>query len=101
MGLGKTLQIIALLDECRDVNKTSLVVCPSSLLLNWHDEICRFSPNLKCKCVHGNLTKRKKAISAFDEADVLITTYDYMRRDYKLYEDYEFEFVILDGASVY
>lgn len=99
MGLGKTLQIIALLDECRDVNKTSLVVCPSSLLLNWHDEICRFSPNLKCKCVHGNLTKRKKAISAFDEADVLITTYDYMRRDYKLYEDYEFEFVILDEAQ--
>ena len=62
MGLGKTLQIIALLDECRDVNKTSLVVCPSSLLLNWHDEICRFSPNLKCKCVHGNLTNERRQL---------------------------------------
>lgn len=99
MGLGKTLQVIALLDECRADNKTSLVISPSSLLLNWQDEIYRFSPNLKCKCVHGNLKKRKMAINTFNEVDVLITTYDYMRRDYKLYEDYEFEFIILDEAQ--
>ena len=32
MGLGKTLQVIAMLDSIRDKNKTSLVVCPASLI---------------------------------------------------------------------
>lgn len=99
MGLGKTLQIIALLDENKASDKTSIVICPSSLLLNWQDEIHKFSNDLKCQCVHGPLKQRKLAISAFNDADVLITTYDYIRRDSKLYEDYQFEYIILDEAQ--
>lgn len=99
MGLGKTLQMIALLDENKASDKTSIVICPSSLLLNWQDEIHKFSNELKCQCVHGPLKQRKLAISAFNEVDVLITTYDYIRRDSKLYEDYQFEYIILDEAQ--
>lgn len=99
MGLGKTLQIIALLDENRSDNKTSLVVCPSSLLLNWQDEIHKFSSTLTCQCVYGSLQKRKLAIKTFQGVDILITTYDYIRQDYKLYQDYQFEYLILDEAQ--
>lgn len=99
MGLGKTLQIIALLDENRSTGKTSLVICPSSLLLNWQDEIHKFSTTLTCQCVYGSLQKRKLAIDAFNDVDILITTYDYIRRDYKLYQDYQFEYLILDEAQ--
>ena len=99
MGLGKTLQIIALLDENRSTDKTSLVICPSSLLLNWQDEIHKFSTTLTCQCVYGSLQKRKLAIDAFNDVDILITTYDYIRRDYKLYQDYQFEYLILDEAQ--
>ena len=99
MGLGKTLQIIALLDENRHADKTSLVICPSSLLLNWQDEIHKFSLNLTCQCVNGSLQKRKAAINAFNDVDILITTYDYIRRDYELYQDHQFEYLIIDEAQ--
>ena len=99
MGLGKTLQIIALLDENRNDDKTNLVVCPSSLLLNWQDEIHKFSSTLTCQCVYGSLQKRKLAINTFQGVDILITTYDYIRQDYKLYQDYQFEYLILDEAQ--
>lgn len=99
MGLGKTLQMIVLLDQNRDDKKTSLVVCPSSLLLNWQDEIHKFSNSLSCTCIHGSLKRRKEAIRKFNEVDMLITTYDYMRRDANLYDGYQFENIILDEAQ--
>lgn len=99
MGLGKTLQIIALLDENKANDNTSIVICPSSLLLNWQDEIHKFSRELKCQCVHGPLKQRRLAISLFDDVDVLITTYDYIRRDVELYDSYQFEYIILDEAQ--
>ena len=42
MGLGKTLQVIALLDNLSS-QRPSLVVCPSSLIYNWEDEVHKFS----------------------------------------------------------
>ena len=92
-------KLFALLDENRHADKTSLVICPSSLLLNWQDEIHKFSSNLTCQCVNGSLQKRKAAINAFNDVDILITTYDYIRRDYKLYQDHQFEYLVIDEAQ--
>ncbi len=46
MGLGKTVQIIAYLSTVpfRETGMPSLVVCPTSLILNWGDELARFAP---------------------------------------------------------
>ena len=41
MSFGKTSQVIALLDDCR--NQKSLVICPSSLINNWEDEVNKFA----------------------------------------------------------
>ena len=67
--------------------------------MNWQDEIHKFSNSLSCTCIHGSLKQRKEAIRKFNEVDVLITTYDYMRRDANLYDGYQFENIILDEAQ--
>lgn len=99
MGLGKTLQMIAWLDSERAENRVSLVVCPSSLLLNWQDEIRRFSNTLKCLCLIGGLNARKELSQKIKENDVVIISYDYLRRDIDLLSQYEFFSVILDEAQ--
>lgn len=98
MGLGKTLQVICMLDGLQEQG-TSIVVCPSSLVYNWADEIQKFSKKLKACCVIGNVANRKALIGAYTEYDLLITSYDYIRRDVDLYEGKEFLYVILDEAQ--
>ena len=99
MGLGKTLQVIALLDERRAKGGVSVVVAPASLILNWEDEIKKFSPHLRALSVYGSVDARRNALSMYEDYDVLITSYDYIRRDLALYEKISFEYVILDEAQ--
>lgn len=99
MGLGKTLQMIAWLDSERAENRVSLVVCPSSLLLNWQDEIHRFSDTLKCLCLIGSFNARKELSSKIKDNDVVIISYDYLRRDIDYLSQYDFFSVILDEAQ--
>lgn len=98
MGLGKTLQVICMLEGLQEQG-TSIVVCPSSLVYNWIDEIQKFSKRLKACSVVGNAINRKSLIQTYKEYDVLITSYDYIRRDIDLYEDKQFLYVILDEAQ--
>ena len=50
MGLGKTLQSLAVFE------KRTLVICPTSLVFNWKNELNQFRPDLNVKCC---LDKRK------------------------------------------
>ncbi len=101
MGLGKTIQVIALLEEDKQSNKNScsIVITPASLILNWKDEIEKFSENLNCLCIQGNLSSREYLISEISQYDVIITSYDYLRKDFELYADITFENIILDEAQ--
>ncbi|MEG0580475.1 MAG: SNF2-related protein, partial [Niameybacter sp.] len=55
MGLGKTLQVIALILSEREIReKPSLVVAPTSLVLNWEREIEKFAPELKVLVLTGD-----------------------------------------------
>ncbi|MCD8029047.1 MAG: DEAD/DEAH box helicase [Erysipelotrichaceae bacterium] len=98
MGLGKTLQVIDLLESI-DSALPSIVVCPSSLVYNWESEVHKFSKKLHVGCIVKSQDNRKQMIQAYQEYDLLVTSYDYMRRDYKLYEGKTFEYVILDEAQ--
>lgn len=101
MGIGKTLQIIALLEDERihHPTHTSLVVCPSSLLLNWKSEIEKFTKDLTCLVISGNAQERKHYLTQSYSHHVLITSYDYIKRDISLYEDLQFTYFILDEAQ--
>ncbi|MFE6730351.1 DEAD/DEAH box helicase [Streptomyces californicus] len=52
MGLGKTITLIAL-HLHRAHPSPTLVVCPASLLGNWHREINRFAPGVPVRRFHG------------------------------------------------
>lgn len=98
MGLGKTLQVISLLDGLQP-ELPSIVVCPASLIYNWEDEVHKFSNTMKVGCVVGNKSQRKQVILNASNYDLLVTSYDYMRRDVNDYENLQFEYVILDEAQ--
>ena len=104
MGLGKTLQVISLLldyNENSDEKKTSMVVCPSSLALNWFNEINKFAPTLKTTVIAGNAEERKRLIQKLQDYDIIITSYDLLKRDVDTYTEmnYEYKFIIADEAQ--
>lgn len=100
MGLGKTIQVIALLlDEKKKEGRTSIVVCPSSLYINWQKEISKFAPDIKVLVVSGNTTIRTELIKSYSHYDVIITSYDLLKRDIEEYENIEFKYIIADEAQ--
>lgn len=102
MGLGKTVQVIALLldeKERRETARPSLIVCPASLVYNWENELEKFGPSLKVLLVTGNAAQRKEAAARAGEYDVVITSYDLLRRDLELYRDLEFRYQVIDEAQ--
>lgn len=101
MGIGKTLQMIAVLLDAQLHNEAgcSLVVTPASLILNWQAEIRRFAPQLKCACVHGTLKERQDQWALADQVDVLITSYDYVKRDEAVLKPLQFQYLVLDEAQ--
>ena len=92
MGLGKTLQIISVLLAAKQEGRegTSLVVSPASLIYNWAEEFARFAPELNISLIVGSQEERQGKIEAYGEADVLVTSYDLLKRDIHLYEDRQF-----------
>ena len=101
MGIGKTIQVITLLEDERiqHPESVSLVICPSSLLLNWQSEIQKFSKDLSCIMISGTSEERKRQIQNCKSYDVVITSYDYIKRDIEQYEDVLFTYQILDEAQ--
>ena len=98
MGLGKTVQVLALLEARRsETKKPSLVVVPRSLVFNWKEEAARFAPRLRVRD-HTGLDRAREA-GAFDDCDVVLTTYGTLRRDAALLKDVAFDYVILDEAQ--
>ncbi len=103
MGLGKTLQVITVLLAVRNENpeekRPSLVVSPASLVYNWKEEIRTFADSLKAVTVTGTRKERKEIIENREDADVLITSYDLLKRDISMYEDAQFRFLVADEAQ--
>ncbi|MCQ2558747.1 MAG: SNF2 helicase associated domain-containing protein, partial [Oscillospiraceae bacterium] len=101
MGLGKTLQMISvLLAELREGTPgTSLIVCPASLVYNWAEEFSRFAPEMKVQTITGTQPERAALIEKYARWDVLITSYDLLKRDAPLYADIPFLYEVIDEAQ--
>ena len=101
MGLGKTLQMISILLAARKEGREahSLVVTPASLVYNWQEEFARFAPELSVCSVVGGQAERKAIIQNYQNWDVLITSYDLLKRDVAEYEEKQFTYQVIDEAQ--
>ena len=122
MGLGKTLQVIALLTAFyqekteqkaagnegsgSELPLPSLIVCPASLVYNWGQEFARFSPGIRVLLIAGTAKERQEQLEeqmrmeASEGAQVIITSYDLLKRDREAYLGRTFEYEIIDEAQV-
>ena len=106
MGLGKTIQLITVImsyienTKPKD-QKPSIVVCPSSLTLNWENEIKKFAPSLKALVIHGNAFERHTELKKIPKYNIIITSYDLLKRDIDIYKElnFEFKYIIADEAQ--
>ncbi len=104
MGLGKTLQVISVLlaaaeETPPEKRRSSLIICPASLVYNWGEELRRFAPKLRYMLVAGSTAERKVLLSDVHEYDVLVTSYDLLKRDIDQYEGISFQYEIIDEAQ--
>lgn len=98
MGLGKTVQTLANMQVEKEegrLKKASLIVAPTSLVVNWFEEAKRFTPELKVLVFHGLLRHN----DSFDDYDLVISTYGLIQRDKARFIDYPFYYLILDEAQ--
>ena len=106
MGLGKTLQVISLLLTEQQEQKAgireercSLIVCPASLVYNWQKEVERFAPSLSTVMILGSATEREDIIKKAKPGQILITSYDLLKRDVDVYKDKIFAVQVIDEAQ--
>ncbi len=105
MGLGKTLQVLSLILAYKESQKQEkqpiMVVCPSSLSLNWKAEMQKFASNIETLVISGNAKQRQEQMEQIPNVDVVITSYDLLKRDIEIYKkhQYEFRYIIADEAQ--
>jgi superfamily II DNA or RNA helicase len=99
MGLGKTVQTLAhLAAECgKNPGLPSLVIAPTSVLPNWASEAEKFTPHLKVVALQGK--DRAADFNKIATADVVLTSYPLLTRDFEKLGKQDWHLVALDEAQ--
>ena len=106
MGVGKTIQVLALLEHRRELRAAgkvgedgqahpTLVVAPRSVIFNWIEEARRFTPKLRLL----DYTGAARSLDGVEDCDLVLTTYGTLRRDAVKLRDVAFGYAILDEAQ--
>ncbi|HEX5597124.1 MAG TPA: DEAD/DEAH box helicase [Micromonosporaceae bacterium] len=100
MGLGKTVQILALLASRDSGAGPTLLVCPMSLVGNWQREAATFTPELRVHVHHGAERARGEVFAeAIRDADLVITTYSIAARDATTLVEIPWHRIVIDEAQ--
>ena len=109
IGLGKTFSMLGLITEQlhKNINNTTLLICPSRLCKQWVEEITK-TYDLKYKLI-GNIRQFKKLTpEIYNENDIIIISYNFLNNanyiayseenplNEILFENYNWNRVILD-----
>jgi len=100
MGLGKTIQALTFIQHYKNKNNDkcmALVVCPTTLIYNWENEIRKFTPSMRYHIHHG--PARLKDAETLQQFDILITTYGTLRSDITLLMKLALDYVVLDESQ--
>jgi len=100
MGLGKTVQVIALLAYLKEIDRLrpALLVVPNALMDNWHREIRKFYPEIK-HIYHHQGFGRSRNPDHIASAEVVLTTYQTLRRDQLILGQIDWQVVVCDEAQ--
>lgn len=112
MGLGKTFQALAAVAikvkerrKKKDRNTISLVVCPSTLVHNWKNEIRKFFKESELKgevfdeSLKGFDYKELKT-KTIPNNDIIIISYEKIRSHASFFSKYKLLYIILDEAHL-
>ena len=105
MGLGKTVQTLALIQrewESRPVRqrRPTLLICPMSVVGNWHKEAARFTPDLPVMVHHGLERARGAEFKTRAAKHALVlSSYSLLHRDFDLLKRLPWTALILDEAQ--
>lgn len=99
MGLGKTVQALSMLRHFAQEygGLKAVVVCPTTLIYNWENEIKKFTPELTYLIHHGSM--RTRNVEEMQKYNVVITTYGTLRSDIQVLMNILYDYVILDESQ--
>lgn len=110
MGLGKTLQASAIVaadiveGQTFDGGKEhrSLIICPSTLVGHWAYEIEKYVDDDVFKALQyvGSVQERASLRDSFNTYNVIIASYDVIRKDIDYIEKLQWNYCILDEGHV-
>lgn len=110
MGLGKTLQASAIvaadLVEQRAINNgkdpLSLIMCPSTLVAHWAYEIDKYIDRSVMITLQyaGSASERLSLRGKFDKYNIIITSYDIVRKDIDFLGKLAWNYIILDEGHI-
>jgi SNF2 family DNA or RNA helicase len=102
MGLGKTPTTLAFLARRwqEGDRRPALVICPTSVVGNWHREAQKFAPDLPV-LVHHGLGRRKDAAFAKEASKhaIVLSSFALLHRDLKQLQAVEWAGLVLDEAQ--
>jgi len=107
MGLGKTLQTLAILQRAKEQSEgksPSLIICPTSVVSNWHAEAEKFFTDCPVILYTGTNrgSERRRILRRLQRSpnglagSLVVTSYDIARRDYKELKQIPWLYVVVD-----
>jgi SNF2 family DNA or RNA helicase len=99
MGLGKTIQALSMLHHYKESTGElkAIVVCPTTLIYNWKNEVEKFTPTLTWHIHHGST--RGRSAEELQKSNIIITTYGTLRSDIQILLKINFDYVVLDESQ--
>lgn len=98
MGLGKTVQVIASLITINPTkDQPVLIICPTSLIANWCQEIARFAPTFTTAVHRGG--ERAGIAASLKTAEIILSTYDTVVIDQSLFKAIRWSCIVCDEAQ--
>jgi len=98
MGLGKTLQALALI-LTHATKGATLIIAPTSVCMNWIDEAAKFAPTLNP--VEFTSKDRQDTLDELQSLDLFVCSYGMLQQEEvaKMLAEVEWQTIVLDEAQ--
>lgn len=97
MGLGKTVQAIGYISNRTPKDKL-LIICPTSVVYQWKQELNKLLPSRKVLILDGDRKTRQKKQAEWKD-EILLTSYDLVKRDISFFNQTKWHTIFLDEAQ--